>query len=235
MENLFNIMFPLKCVNCNQTGEVICDSCLYDCELLTTQYCVVCDKPSFDGYTHRECLKRKGPSPSQVISTYKYENTIRTSIKTSKYGSKQFIALKKITYEGIRILKEWGFEFNDYICTAVPSSKSKYIKRGFNQSEIITEIFSKQLNLNSNNSILVRERETKAQYYLKKKNRFENVKGAFAINKNAEVKDKKILLIDDIVTTGATLLEISKALYESGAKEVKCFTLSKKFKTRYEE
>jgi len=230
MENLFNKLFPLKCVNCNQVGEIICDNCLYDCELLTTQYCVVCDKPSFDGFTHKECLKKKPYSPIQVISIYNYANTIRHSIKTSKYGTKQFLALKKVTYEGIRILKEWEYMFEDYICVAIPSTKSKYIRRGFNQSEIITEILSKQLKLQIANNIFIRNKETKAQYYLKRGDRFENVKDAFTVNRSKNIKGKKILLVDDIVTTGATLLEASKILYESGVKDVRCFTLSKKFK-----
>jgi len=230
MENLFNKMFPLKCINCGEMGEIICDNCLYDCDLLTTQFCIVCNKPSFYGFTHKECLEKNRYAPRQIISIYKYADTIRSCIKTSKYGSKQFITLKKITYEGIRILNEWGFEFKDFICLPVPSSKGKYIKRGFNQSEIITEIFCKKLNLKMENSILNREKETDAQFTLGKKDRFKNVQNAFKVCK--DIKGKNIVLVDDIVTSGATLLEISKVLYENGANRVKCFTLSKKFKDR---
>lgn len=233
MNNLLNIIFPLKCINCGQPGEIICDNCLYDCELLTTQYCIVCDRPSFDGYTHKECgLKKRNQSPTQVISIYAYKDTVRDCIKTSKYGSKQFISLKKLIYSGIEILKEWNFDFKDHICISIPSSKKKYKKRGFNQSEILTEIVAKQLHLETQNSFINRVKETQAQYTLDKKERFENLKKAFAINDNSYeyLKDKKVLLIDDVVTTGATLLEATKILYECGVQEVKCLTLSKKFK-----
>ena len=229
MENLLNILFPLKCINCNQIGEIICDSCLYDCELLTTQYCIVCDKPSFDGYTHKQCLEKlKGKAPTQLLSVYTYKDTVRNTIKTSKYGSKQFIALKKLTYEGTNIIREWEYTFEDFICVSIPSSQKKYAKRGFNQSEIITEIFAKRLKLPVDNSLITRTKETEAQYTLKRENRFENIKDAFATKQSEYLKDKKILLIDDVVTTGATLLGISNTLYESGVKEVKCITLSKK-------
>jgi len=234
MDNLLNKLFPLKCINCNQIGEIICDNCLYDCELLTTQYCIVCDKPSFNGDTHTECLKRNpSKTPTQLLSVYNYKDTVRDTIKTSKYGSKKFIALKKLTYESTVIIKEWGLNFDDYICIAIPSSKKRYKKRGFNQSEIITEIIAKRLKLPVYNSIIERIKETEAQHTLGRSNRFENLKDAFSTKDKTFLKDKKIILIDDVVTTGATLLEISKLLYESGVVEVKCITLSKKFKERY--
>lgn len=226
MENLFNKMFPLKCINCGGTGEIICDDCLYNCEVLSTQYCIICDKPSFNGFTHKNCYK-KGV-PLQLISIYKYEDTIRTAVKTSKYGSKQFLAIKKLAYEASYLLKEWGFIFTDYICVSVPSSKSRFKNRGFNQAEIISEIISSRLGLNKNDSIITRERDTDAQHKLNKQSRSRNVQGAFLLKK--EIKGKNVLIIDDIVTTGATLKEISKILYEGGAIRVKCLTLSKKFK-----
>lgn len=231
MENLFNKLFPLKCVNCGKVGEIICDNCLYSCDLLPIQYCIVCDKPSFNGITHVKCKDSNKNAPEQVVSVYKYAKVVRHSIKTSKYGYKQFLALKKMTYEGIKVLKEWGFDFKDFICVPVPTTNNKYIKRGFNQAEIIAEIFSKQLHLPMYINIIKRERETKAQYYLGRKNRFENVKDAFKVIGN--VSGKNILVVDDIVTTGATLLEISRILYDNGAHKVLGFTLSKKMKRKY--
>jgi len=228
MENLFNKIFPLKCIECGELGEIICDSCLYNTEILNTQYCIYCDKPSFNGYTHLECLRKKRDLPIQTISIYKYENLIRDIIKTSKYGSKKFLVLKKLSYEASYLLKEWAFNFEKYICISVPSSKNKYKYRGFNQAQIIADVVSKKLNLITDDSILTREKDTKAQFKLNKKDRFNNLKNAFNVNK--DIKGINILIIDDVVTTGSTIREISKVLYDAGAKRVKCLTISKKFK-----
>ena len=228
MENLFNKIFPLKCIECGELGEIICDSCLYNSEILATQYCIYCDKPSFNGYTHLECIKKQKDIPIQTISIFKYENLIRDVIKTSKYGSKRFMALKKLSYEASYLIYELNFNFEKYICIPVPSSKSKYKYRGFNQAKIIADIISKKLNIPLDDSILTREKDTKAQFSLNKKDRFNNIKNAFKVNK--DIKGINILIIDDVITTGSTIREISKVLYAAGAKKVKCLTVSKKFK-----
>lgn len=228
MENLFNKIFPLKCIECGELGEIICDSCLYNSEVLITQYCIYCDKSSFNGYIHLECLKKQKYIPIQTISIFKYENLIRDVIKTSKYGSKRFMALKKLAYEASYLLNEWNFNFEKYVCIPVPSSKNKYKYRGFNQAKIIADIISKKLNLTIDDSILTRERDTKAQFNLNKKDRFINIKNAFKVNR--DIVGINILIIDDVITTGSTIREISKVLYAAGAKKVKCLTVSKKFK-----
>ena len=106
--------------------------------------------------------------------------------------------------------------------------KNRYKKRGFNQAEIICRIRSKNMNLDNQNSSITRSKDTDSQFKLDKKSRYKNIEDAFSINSN--IKGKKILIVDDIVTSGSTLREISKVLYKNGALEVRCFTLSKRFK-----
>ena len=114
MENLFNKIFPLKCIFCEQIGEIICENCLYDCDILDLQYCIVCDKPSFYGFTHDKCLINNPNAPKQCISVYKYKEKIRDIIKISKFGSKRFFVLKKLCYESCYLIKEWGFLFKNF-------------------------------------------------------------------------------------------------------------------------
>lgn len=228
MDKIFNKLFPPTCLNCNQIGECICDNCLYNCEILSAQFCVVCDKPSFNGFTHKSCFLQSKKQITQSISVFKYQNLVRDSIKTSKFGSKKFITLKKLAYESAYLLKEWGFVFKDFIIVPVPPTKSRYKLRGFNQAQIIAEIYSNKLNLNIENSIISRIKDTKHQYKLDKFERNKNIKNSFLVNKN--INGLKILIIDDIITTASTLKEISNELYKNGVKEVRCLTLSKKFK-----
>lgn len=226
MDNLLNIIFPPKCLFCNRVGDVFCDYCLSECLLLNPQYCVVCDRPSVSGGTHKNCLVCG--MPSQSVSVYLYAGKVRECIKYSKYGPKQFAAMEKLSHEAGALAFEWSFvDFDGYICTPIPISKRKAAYRGFNQAELIAKTLSRKFGLAYANSILSRVKDTRAQFGLSRRQRFENLSGSFVCER-VTVQNRKFLLIDDVCTTGATFLEASKALYRAGAADVKCFSLSKK-------
>lgn len=224
MENLLNTIFPPKCIFCDSVGELFCDHCLSSCDLLTEQRCLVCDKPSKSGYTHKECLTKV--TPTQLICIFKYQDKVRDCIRLSKYSQMQFMALKKLSYEAICLALEAGLTFEDFVCVPIPISVYKWKTRGFNQSELIADILCKKFGLKKQSSILTRIKNTKSQHGLGKDERFKNVSGSFMANVQ-KARGKKILLVDDISTTGATFIEASKALYNVGAKEVRCFAVSK--------
>jgi competence protein ComFC len=226
MDKLFNLLFPPKCLFCNRVGDIFCDYCLAECLLLNPQYCVVCDQISSDGFTHKNC---KGANlPSQSISVYLYTGKIRDCIKFSKYGPKQFAALKKLSDEAGDIAFEWNFiDFSNYVCIPIPVSAKKEAYRGFNQAELIAKTLSWKFNLKYEKSILTRLKDTRSQFNLNRKERFQNLLGSFACTAS-KVCGRKFLLVDDVCTTGATFLEAARVLYLAGAVDVKCFSLSKK-------
>ena len=233
MENLFNNIFPPKCLFCGKIEAHLCKSCLTKCNTLLGGYCIVCDGKTRYGATHKKCYK-KGV-PVQVISCFQYEGLVRTCIKRSKYNSKLFSAMKNLVRHGLAIVSDEIFQIpkiREFIVIPVPSSQKKLTWRGFNQAEILADIFSKKFKVKKDRSILTRVSDTKAQYEIGREKRFENVKGVFRTSKlgAAKIKGRKVFLIDDICTTGATLLETSKVLYQAGASQVRCFTLSKKLK-----
>jgi ComF family protein len=225
MDNIFNKIFPPKCLFCSIVGSFFCENCLSGCRLVKYQKCIVCNQPSIDGKTHQNCLE---PGiPSQLICIYEYYGKVRECIKKSKYYSRQFLALKILSKEALGLSYEWMESFEGFTCVPIPLSKEKYLSRGFNQALLIALTLSKGLKLELDDSLLTRIKGTKAQHAINRRERFKNVFGCFeALETN--LKGKKILLVDDICTTGATLLEASKTLYKAGAEEVKCFTLSKK-------
>ncbi|NMB70501.1 ComF family protein [candidate division WWE3 bacterium] len=104
------------------------------------------------------------------------------------------------------------------------------MKRGFNHAELIAQIIAGSLKNTRVVDILNRCVDTPTQHDLDRAKRFENIKNAFSLKKNSQqfVRGKDMVLIDDIVTSGATLLETSKVLYLSGARSVACLTLSRK-------
>ncbi len=249
MEKLINTIFPPKCVFCGAVGDVFCENCISNCSILLNQRCLLCDKPSEDGKTHDYCAKKFSNGniadkslkdvagddnlriedrkyPSQLISIFSYEKNVRECIRKSKYSSRLFMCLKRLSFEGVNIAYEWGYSFNDFIVVSIPVSKQKEKIRGFNQADIISKVFARRFGVPIDNSILSRIKDKSAQHDLSRKERFENIKGSFVSNE--KVKDKKVVLIDDICTSGATFLEASKVLYENGATDVRCFSLSKK-------
>lgn len=227
MDNLINAVFPPKCLFCDEIGDIFCENCLSTCNVLSTQYCVVCDRPSRYGYTHEDCLKT-GFEPKNLTCVFVYEKKVRECIRKSKYSQKEFMALKRLSFDGVNIAFEWGLDYDGYTLVPVPISKNRVKQRGFNQVDVIARSFSLKFKLKMDNSILIRIKDTKTQHGLSRIGRFNNVRGSFKVEK--DLSGKKILLLDDICTTGATFLEASKTLYGAGASEVRCFALSKKLR-----
>lgn len=114
----------------------------------------------------------------------------------------------------------------DYILTYIPIGKKSKRKRGFNQCEYMAKKLSRKLDLRCNNT-LIKIKETKVQKELSKSERIENIKNSFGITNSQLIKGNKFILIDDVVTTGATLKEGVKVLKENGALEIKILTIAK--------
>jgi competence protein ComFC len=237
MDNLLNILFTPKCLFCGAVGKFFCESCLADCEVMHTQRCIVCDKPSPKGITHVACAGLRKfqttKAPSQLICFFIYENKVRECIKKSKYGAKQFLALKDLSRAGANLFvhdPSFGEMYKalaGYTLVPVPISRLKEKSRGFNQVDAIVSEISKVTKLQKQNSILTRIKDTKAQHSNTRAERFANVKEAFYAQLD-DVAGKKFVVVDDICTSGATLLEAAGVLYEAGAVDVKCLALSKK-------
>ncbi|MDD6794029.1 MAG: ComF family protein [Clostridiaceae bacterium] len=114
----------------------------------------------------------------------------------------------------------------EYYLTFIPIGKKSLELRGYNQCEYI----AKELGFRNGFKVidtLEKSRETQVQKTLHKSERLKNIKGAFKVKDSEVIKNKKFIVIDDVLTTGATLNEAYRVLKESGAKEIKMLTLSK--------
>lgn len=110
---------------------------------------------------------------------------------------------------------------------SVPMTVRNKARRGYNQTELIAKELCKNLNLEYNLASLVKIRNNKTQSTLNEKERFSNVKGVFEIKNREIIQNKKIILFDDIFTTGATVDECCKILKKGGAGDIFVFTLAK--------
>ena len=106
------------------------------------------------------------------------------------------------------------------IIVSVPMDSKKKNERGYNQTELITNIILKKGNILVENRVLYKNKYTKTQSTLSLDERYENIKNAFLVKNAEKIKNKKVIVFDDIYTTGATVNEISKLLKKAGAQKI---------------
>ncbi|MFA6177289.1 MAG: phosphoribosyltransferase family protein [Candidatus Paceibacterota bacterium] len=215
IDNFLNIVFPIKCILCNKGGLDLCLTCLKDAP------------PA-----ERESAK-------WIFPLYDYRHpAIKKSLWLFKYKNKKRLAniFAEIIYE--KILEELSElsvleNFVEPILIPIPLSSSRYRERGYNQAELICKEIIKINNLRDNislrleNNILIKIKEREHQARIKNRNeRLKNIIGSFTVRKSELIKNRNIILIDDIITTGATLSEARKVLKQAGARKVIAFTVA---------
>ena len=121
---------------------------------------------------------------------------------------------------------DWGLESPD-IVLPVPLHPKRLKERGFNQSGLLAKEFSRMQGLPVSFDLLIRKNWTEPQTRLNRKERLENVKGAFSLCDASAVRGRRVLLIDDVFTTGTTLSECAKTLKKAGASEVHVLTVTR--------
>lgn len=182
------------------------------------------------GLTHAMCKRQNGVDG--FIALYYYNPVLKKIIKSIKYR-----LVKEGLIEFLKITNSSGFEKilfyknidNSLRLQPIPLHAKRLKARGFNQSKIIVEYITSALQIKQID-ILIREKETAAQAQLAdKKSRFNNIQGAFTINKNSTQNNSNttILLVDDVVTSGSTVKEAARVLKRGGSEKVYVFSLAK--------
>jgi len=213
IKSLLNLIFPLECKVCRRplkTGNqtYICSKCLKKIRVIKEPY-----------YLKGKHYFKK------IYSIGLYQGVLREAILLLKYqGVKGLILpLGKILLEYC----EENIDLSSFdLIFPVPLFRSKKREREFNQAEAFAQIIGKRYSLPVPNDNLLRIRDTRKMSGLNLEERRRNVKGAFVVRKKEKIKNKRILLTDDICTTGATVDECSKVLLTAGAKEVTVLTLA---------
>lgn len=154
----------------------------------------------------------------RAIGFGRYEGVLQELILHYKYGREKLLA-EPLSNWAIECLAQDKAILNEVkLITPVPLSKTKLRQRGFNQSELLARQLSETFSLPLSVNNLIRLKEIPAQASLSRTERFKNIKDAFAIKYPDEFKDKTVLLVDDVLTTGATASEISRVLKRNGAR-----------------
>lgn len=204
---LIDLLFPGCCVSCGHEGNCLCDRCIEKIKI------------------------SKNPDPVRIPAAHPLmgvwiaadydDEIIAAAIKAFKYqllpdlGDKLagLMSAHLSANESFRTLK-----FDHVV--PVPLSRRRLNWRGFNQSEILGAALCRRLNRRFACNLLRRIRYTHPQVGLPAAERFKNIRGIFTVSPEYEIAGTKILLLDDVVTSGATLGECARILVEAGAKEV---------------
>ncbi|MDP8219649.1 MAG: ComF family protein [Candidatus Theseobacter exili] len=219
-----NILFPRQCELCNNTlgnieAEYLCSNCGNNIEFLEGMRCRICCRPVgiASNAICSECVSRKVYF-SECFASGHYDDGLRKLIGRFKYGKKRYLAAaigKRMVQSGKNLLND-----NTDIITYVPIHWHKRWKRGFNQSEELAQVVSKEYNIQLK-ELLSRIKRRHGQVSLGRDDRKRNVEDIFEVVDKELVKGKSIMLVDDVITTGSTVNACAKTLIKSGAVNVR--------------
>lgn len=227
--HLLDIFFPKFCLGCGKEGTFFCQDCQSCLEILENSFCL-CENPKRLPEPGKcdNCRTKKLDGLYFAVS---YQNRLVKKM-IQEFKHEPFIKdlaepIANLVVNHILLLKEENRSKKGDVLIPIPLSRKKLKSRGFNQSEEIAKKLSKELEIPVIADCLIKIKETPAQTELSREERRENIKGAFEIKEKEKVQDKKILLVDDFYTTGATMEEAARILKEAGAKEVWGITLAR--------
>jgi len=202
-EGLIEVVYPIEnyCIICKEDDCFgICNTCKKSIKIINKVY------------------------QDEVISYGYYGGVLKDLILKFKY--KNNFTAGDILAEFLQEYIVENFKYKEYIITYIPLSKKSKKNRGFNQCEYMAKKISINLSIEVL-EVLIKPKETKEQKRLKRDERYENIRDAFKIKKGINLKNYKIILIDDVTTTGATLQEAYKLLKKFEVKDIKLLTLAK--------
>ena len=191
-KNILAVLFPQKCLGCKKENEILCPNCLLKISRPDTPY--------LNGV--------------HIAANYQ-DLVLKKALWMLKYQG-----IKQLAKPLAELIKErmWKkLETGDWLIVPVPLSKNKLRHRGYNQAELI----ARELPGNVRADVLFKKFHTKSQVEVKdKEERLANIIGSFEVRNPEKIKGKKIILIDDVLTTGATMREAKKVFKQAGAKKV---------------
>jgi ComF family protein len=211
-----DILFPIECLFCKKYGAWICADCFTKLKINDQQSCLHCKKTNATGEFCPTCQENYSFNGVLIAGDYEDQN-LAEAIKKYKYSFIEDLGHDLGNFLTVFLSAQINFNLinSNTILMPIPLSKARRRYRGFNQAEVLAKIISTNFNLEISKD-LIRPRHKKPQAKLNEAQRKENLKNAFAWA-GPDLKNKNIILIDDVVTTGATLNECAKVLKAANA------------------
>lgn len=207
---ILDLIFPENCLFCGSDESLFCSNCL--------------QKQKISAITSKKNLSKVAGIKQVVVASNYRQQQLAELIRHYKYRSIYSLAgpLAEILIACLEVQR-----FNNIdLVLPVPLHKKREIRRGFNQAELLAKNISQHFSWPVANKAIVRKFNTVAQVKLNKDQRKQNVKGVFEVLDKKIIRNKRILLVDDVITTGATLSECAKTLLKNGAVEVQAIVIA---------
>lgn len=218
-----NFLFPYWCLGCGKEGELICLSCRHKLPRINPPICPRCGKPQSSGTICPTCYSQRYEIDG-IRSPFRFEAVIRQAIHQFKYRNLRVIAEPLANLLGDYLT---AHSIPREVLVPVPLHRKRLRERGYNQSELLSRELSKLIGLPVVADCLARERHAPPQVRATSVNeRQNNVANAFTC-RDRRLKDKKVLLIDDVATSGATLEACAITLKAAGTSSVWGLTLAR--------
>ena len=219
---LLDALFPMECVTCGASGNVICDKCAADLPLLLPPFCSICSAPGDFARCERCAASERWFDG--IRAPYRYAGPIRQAILALKYGG----------------VKAGSAQLGDLLAAylddnplpgdaivPVPMHRSRRRERGYNQAELLARRMAQRGTLRYQDNVLIRTRHADPQAGITDPTlRASNIAGSIAVAPGVDASGGRFILIDDVATTGSTLSECAAALKKAGAESVWCLTLA---------
>lgn len=211
IEKILNIIAPEYCIECGLENYLLCPGCYNSIPKLGS-ICFVCQKAT---KAHQPCIKHTTKfSPNQVFCINKYEGAVKDYLLQYKFETKRAAAaeIARYMHDDLPIFNQ------DFIVTWVPTTGKRIRQNGYDHAYLITKNFAKLRKLRYQK--LINRTSSQPLHNLNKADRLKAIKNYYAVDNPQRIKGSKILLIDDIATTGTTIAFVSKILKKAGAREI---------------
>lgn len=220
-KSILNFIYPPYCIVCNsllqENNRLICESCWNNLPKVNED---------FDLFNEINSKFTEQVYFSKVISIWEFSPPLQNTIHHLKYQNFKILANRLGTVMADR-LKKLLLPVEKTILIPVPLHKTRMRERGYNQSSLLCSVIASETGLPYNDQILNRIRYTKSQTGLNASQRLKNVENAFKVSLPEKIENKIIILLDDVITTGATINECAKELMKAGAQEIYLFSVAK--------
>lgn len=230
-DKILKHIFPegIKCIFCLE--EIFDDMPYHTCEECfkklprIEKFCERCGNALNTNDEAEVCNMCKGKELFfiEARAPFEYKEDIAYAIQKLKFDNHQYLA-KPLAY--FLADEVYMFKYLPEIIIPVPITDKKRKTRGYNQCELLSSELSKITGISTNFDVVYKIKDTLEQAKLNYNQRQTNIQGSFAVKNPQFIKDKNVLILDDVYTTGATVREISKLLLHYGAKSVQVLTLA---------
>jgi ComF family protein len=223
MTLMLDWIFPRICLGCRKEGAFLCDNCFVRIQTKRFQVCPICKKTSYQGRVHKNSCSSHTQLDGLIVVALYHENPfLEKAIKQFKYKYSSELS-EKLGLLMTKILRENVMTDKDKVLVPIPLHTKREKWRGYNQSDLLAQVIQKYTG-QIFYPLLQRVRATRQQAKLTKQERVENMKNAFALISQpdgvSQLVGLKIVLIDDVSSTLATLEEAAKVLKKKGIREV---------------